>query len=447
MSRQVKVMLVAMVIMSVVLMPLLAGCRSPGPVEEMPEIKIGIVGAMKFLSGEHTWWGAQLAAEKINAAGGVNVGGVIHEIKLIKADDNNVLSVTDAKNAMEKLVTVDRVNVIVGGYKTEAVLAQQEVMADHRVIFMGAGSAHPEQSMRVAEDYERYKYWFRVAPVNSIYLGRIAFALTEMVGEVVRQELGIQTPKVALLFEKTAWVEPMIPAANKLLPEMGMEVVGLWMPSMVATDLTAELTAIKAAGAHIIMPVLSGPVGVVYAKQWSELEIPAASAGINVEAQGPKFWEATRGKAEYEVVFDMVGRVAQTERTIPFYDAFVERFGAFPIYNAAGAYDALYILKEAIERADTLDSDAVIVELEKTDFQGAQGRIVFTGMDSPYPHDLIWGPGYVTGMGFQWRDGERRGIWPHGQAAIGDKAWVGIRHEGTVDYELPPWVVEHWKGQ
>ncbi|MCL0049241.1 ABC transporter substrate-binding protein [Dehalococcoidia bacterium] len=452
MSRQVKVML-AVVVILVLLIPVLAACPPPRliepviePVEEVPKIRIGVIGPMEFIQGEHKWAGAEMAAEEINAVGGVNVGGVMREIELVRADSNEILCVIDAAIAMERLITVDEVDFVVGGFRPEAVLAMQEVMADHRVIFLGTGADDPELNMRVAADYERYRYWFRVTPVNSAYLGRANFALVTMVADVIRKELGILMPKVALMVEEGVWADPVIAAAEEELPLLLMEVVGAWRPSGEATDVTAELTAIKAAGAHMILTVLSGPVGLVYARQWGELEIPVASVGINLEAHEMGFWEATGGKGEYEMTLNLIGRVEITEKTIPFFDRFVERFGEYPIYTAAGTYDALFILKEAIQRAGTVDSDAVVIELAKTDFVGVGGRVVFTGMDSPHPHDVIWGPGYVTGLGTQWRDGELVVVWPDGRAVLGDRVWEGVRYAGTVDYELPPWMVEYWKG-
>jgi branched-chain amino acid transport system substrate-binding protein len=438
-------MMLAVVVMLLMFMPVLAACPPPQP--EVPTIRIGVIGPMKFLPGEHTWWGAQMAQEEINAAGGVNVGGVMHKIELVKADSNCILSIPDAVTAMERLVTVDGVDFVIGGFRSEAVLAMQEVMADHRVIFLGTGAAHPELCMRVAKDYERYKYWFRVSPVNSIYIGRIIFALVDMVADAVRQELGIATPRVALMMARVVAADPVVAAAKGMLPKLGMEVVGVWRPSAVAVDVTAELTAIKAAGAHIIMTYHDGPAGIVYARQWGELEIPAASVGANVEAMEKGFWQATGGKGEYELTVNFGARVEITEITVIFYDRFVEKFGKIPIYTSAGTYGAMWILKEAIERAGTLDSDAVIVELEKTDYFGAAGRIVLTGRESPYPHDVIWGPEHFTGLGTQWRDGELVAVWPDGRAVLGDPRWVDVRYEGTVDYKLPPWMVEYWRGR
>ena len=114
-------------------------------------------------------------------------------------------------------------------------------------------------------------------------------------------------------------------------------------------------------------------------------------------------------------------------------EAFIEEMGETPTYNA-GTYDALYILKGAIERAGSLDQDEIVAELEETDYVGTGGRFVFND-----EHDVTWGPGYVTGVGVQWQDGELKGVWPPA-----DGSWNGIQYEGIVDYQLPPWVVEYW---
>jgi branched-chain amino acid transport system substrate-binding protein len=211
-----------------------------------------------------------------------------------------------------------------------------------------------------------------------------------------------------------------------------MEVVGTWRPSDTATDVTSELTAIEDAGANIIFTTFSGPVGIVYAKQWGEKQIPAASVGINVEAQKQGFYASTDEYGNYDTTLNTYAPgVKITDQTIPFVDTFVDRFGEVPTYNA-GTYEALYILKEAIERAGTLDSDAVVAELEKTDHNGTAGRLMFDEA-----HDAVWGPDYVTGLGVQWQDGEMKCVWPPA-----DGSWEGVVYEGAVDYKLPPWVIE-----
>ena len=417
----------------------ISACAPTKPPTEV--VKIGVIGPMTFIQGEQHWYGAVMARDEINQAGGIKVGDVVRPIELVKADSNEMLSVPDAAAAMERAIMVDNVDFLVGGFRTEGVFAMQDIAADNEKIFMGCGASHPELCMKVAQDYDRYKYWFRVTPINANYLGQVNFLLFGTVAFIVKQGLGIEKPKVAVMMEKAVAAEPLVQAAHALAPKLGVEIVGDWRPSPTATDVTAELSAIKASGASIILTYFSGPVGIPYAKRWGELEIPAASVGINVEAQKKGFWEATEGKGNYELTMNMYARVKQTDKSIPFYDEFVDGTGEFPTYNA-GTYDAIYILKDAIERAGTLDSNALVPELEKTDYLGAAGRIVFMGEGTPTPHDVTWGPEYVTGLGTQWQDGELKCVWP----SLGG-AWEGITYEGTVAYKLPPWVIAHWKAK
>ncbi|MCJ7547976.1 MAG: ABC transporter substrate-binding protein, partial [Deltaproteobacteria bacterium] len=89
--------------------------------------KIGVIGPMKYVQGIGHWNGAVMAAEEINAEGGVQVGGQKMKIELVQADSNEFNSVTDATNAMERLVTRDKVNFVVGGFRSEAVFPMQDI--------------------------------------------------------------------------------------------------------------------------------------------------------------------------------------------------------------------------------------------------------------------------------------------------------------------------------
>src|SRR5712664_2474093 len=130
-------------------------------------IKIAILGPMSFVQGENHWAGAEMARDEINKAGGINVGGKRMQVELIRGDTNELQSVPDATNAMERVITRDKADFVIGGFRSEAVLAMQEVAMDYKKIFLGAGAAHPQLGARVEQDYNRYKYWFRVTPVKS----------------------------------------------------------------------------------------------------------------------------------------------------------------------------------------------------------------------------------------------------------------------------------------
>jgi branched-chain amino acid transport system substrate-binding protein len=409
-------------------------------------IKIGVIGPMQFVQGKGHWNGATMAMEEINAKGGVKVGKKKMKIELVKADSNEFLSVTDATNAMELLLTRHKVDFIVGGFRSEAVLAMQDIAMDYKKIFIGCGAAHPELCERVAKDYKRYKYFFRGTPFNSRFLVKTCFIQMATVGGIMKKYLGIPQVKVAIAAEKAMWVDPMIKAAQGFIPKMGMEVVGIWRPSAVATDLTAELSAIQRSGAHMIFTVFSSSVGIPFAKQAGELKMPAVQVGINVEAQKDGFWDATQGMGNYVMTLNTYARGVETnELTKPFVDTYIKRFGEVPTYTA-GTYDAIvYTLVPAIEMAGTLNADKIVEVMEnRKPYKTSGGTVAYIKDAEGRPlHDLKWGPGFLTSLGTQWQDGKLVAVWPYKWKPTPDGP--EITYKGVVPYKIPPWVVEAYK--
>ncbi|MGP1676252.1 MAG: ABC transporter substrate-binding protein [Burkholderiales bacterium] len=369
-------------------------------------IKFAILGPMAFVQGENHWAGAEMARDEINKAGGISIGGKKRLVEIIKIDTNEIQSVPDATNAMERAITRDKADFLVGGFRSEAVLAMQEVAMDNKKLFMGVGAATSKLGVNVEQNYDRYKYWFRASPTKDVDLAKTLFAVLGSVAAQIRTDLKKEVPKVAIVAEKTAWTEGLIKAAQANLPKMKMEVVGLWQPSAVATDVTAELSAIKRANTDIVFTIISGPLGIVLGRQMGELELPAVAWGINVEAQKDGFWQATAGKGNYVSTLDTYAEVEVTPKTIPFVKAFKARFHKSPIYTAA-TYDVLYALKDAIEKVDSLDPDKLIPYIEKSEFVG-------TGAVATYDkrHDLNWAIGKTSGIAVEWQDGEKVPFWP-----------------------------------
>jgi branched-chain amino acid transport system substrate-binding protein len=418
---------------------------SPWAVAFGQEIKIGVIGPMKFVQGIGHWNGATMAAEEINAKGGIQVGDKKMKIKLVQTDSNEFLNVTDATNAMERLMTQDKVDFVVGGFRTEAVLAMQDIAMEHKKIFIGCGAAHPELCERVAKNYNTYKYFFRGTPFNSKYLVAAAFYHVGAVGAALKQSLNIPKIKVAVVAEKALWADPMIPAAEGALPKMGMEVAGVWRPSPVATDTTAELSAIQRSEAHIIFMIFSSSVGIPFARQAGELKIPAVQVGINVEAQKEGFWQATQGMGNYVMTSNTYARgVEVNELTKPFVEGYIKRFGEVPTYTADTYAAIVYGLAPAIEQAGTLDSDKIVSILENRVYKVPSGTVKYMKDAEGRPlHDLTFGPGFLTGIATQWQDGKIMGVWPYKWKATPEAPEV--TYKGIVPIKIPPWMIEKYK--
>lgn len=426
---------------------ILPACAAP----KVDVIKVGVIGPMKFMEGENHWNGAVLARDEINAAGGVNLNGKKYQIELIKADSNEILNPTEAASAMERLITVDKPDFIVGGFRTEGVLPMQEVAMDYKKLFFNCGAATRALQAKVETNYDRYKYFFKVTPYNEYFLVATDFKMLSMVGDILKRDLGITEPlRVAVVAEKLTWADAIVTTAQANIPKMGMVVTGTWRPSDTATDVNAELTAIAATNPHIIFATFSGPVGVTFGKQAGEMQIPACIVGIVVEAQKQGYWEATGGKGDYVFTLNTYARgVAVTEKTLPFFAKYEKQFGQFPSYTAA-TYDAVHMMKGTIENAQSLDPVVLIPLIEKSEFLSTAGLIKYypVGPDTKAPacpHDIMYGPGLTTGVATQWQKGELKGVWP--AKGIGSGGFEKIDYSGIVPYMIPPAVIEKFKAK
>jgi len=402
-------------------------------------IKIGVIGPMNFVQGKGHWNGAIMAAEEINAKGGVQVGKEKMNIELVKADSNEFLNVTDATNAMERLMTQDKVDFVVGGFRTEAVLPMQDIAMDYKKIFIGCGAADLTLCERVAKNYDRYKYFFRGTPFHNIYLVRTSFAHLAMAGAVMKNELNVPV-KCAIVAEKAAWADAMVKAAEGYIPKMGMELAGVWRPSAVATDVTSELSAIQQSGANLIFTIFSSSVGITFARQAGELKVPALQVGINVEAQKDGFWEATKGMGNY--VFTMntyIRGIEQNKLTKPFVETYYKRFGETPTYTADTYTAIVYALVPSIEAVGSLDADKIVARMEAQEYMVPSGIVKYEkNAQGQQTHDLAWGPGYLTSLGGQWQDGKFVGVWPNKWKATPDAPEV--TYKGMVPLKIPPWM-------
>ena len=362
---------------------------------------------------------------------------------------NEFSSVPDAISAFERLITLDKVNFVVGGFRSEATLAQQELLAQYKMIYLNTGSSSPALTARVNQNYDKYKYYFRANSVNAVLATPPVSATLQVVMDKLKTQLGIQKPKVGLIMQKAIYVDAMVDPLQKMVAALGGEVAGLWRPSATAPTLVAELSAAKEAKAHLCYIHFDGPAGVISDKEWGAMKFPFVNTGYNSEAQTKQHWQATNGYCEYSTNLGWIARSNITKANAPFWDEYVKRYKRFPsVYSSA--HSALNVLKVAIEKAGTLDSDTLVGELEKVDCPTSFFRQVFYQKDQKFAHDTIIGAGYSTGYVTQWINGELKVVWPDGkplQTSENAKSWQGIRYEGTVEYKLPPWVVEYWKGK
>jgi branched-chain amino acid transport system substrate-binding protein len=137
-----------------------------------------------------------------------------------------------------------------------------------------------------------------------------------------------------------------------------------------------------------------------------ERGMKAVAWGINVEGQKEEFWQAAAGKAQYVSTLDTYAEVEMTPKTVPFVKAYRERFKKAPTYTAA-TYDAIMILKAALEQAGTTSADKLVPVLETMEHVGSGAT---WSVDKR--HDPNWAVGKTAGIAVQWMDGRKVPFWP-----------------------------------
>jgi branched-chain amino acid transport system substrate-binding protein len=364
-------------------------------------IRIGVNTAIQVQVGRDAIDSVKMAIDEINAKGGV----LGRKLEMTVADEGEAAAEGPKVGiaAVNKLTSEDHVDVLIGGYDSGVTLAELPHIARAKTIFLGIGSASPSIQQKVKDDYERYKYIFRVNPINS---AKQAKALLNFITGKLKGELGYK--KISILGENAKWVQDMVPAIKK-----GAEAAGLQVPiaeffDVQTADFSPIFAKVKSSGSQYLIVIISHAASDVFVKQWYDAKVPVPIGGIDVKSMDANFFKRVGGKSIAEVSANFVLRAPLTPKTIPWWDKFVSLYKRAPVYTAPGAYDAVYIYADAVKRAGTTTADAVIKELEKTDYIGTRGRVQFDAL-----HEVKDGPGFVNELFVQWqKNGERVVIWP-----------------------------------
>lgn len=364
---------------------------TPVPAQTGP-IKVGVIGPFKLTPGRDIQEAATLAADEVNAAGGV----LGRKLQLVFAETEQ--SPEKGKTAVERLLFVDKVDVIIGEHRSEVALAVQPIIAENKKIFLSTGTASPLLSDNVLKDYAKYKYYFRTFLNANQMAEQMQLQLTDMMSTYKRE-------RVAVIAETAVWVEPIVAALKKSL---GSRLVALERVSTNAKDLSVELSRVQSSKAQVVFAILAADAGLPFARQWADRQIPALITGYTVMAQSDRFWEQTEGRAQAFMTWKHGVRAPISPKTIPYWDRFTKKYGHVPgAYTNFATYDGVFILVDAIRRAGSLDSDALVKALEATDHVGVSGRIKFSKR-----HDPEAGPEFLPFTYIQWNKGEMVTVWP-----------------------------------
>ncbi|MFX0173932.1 MAG: ABC transporter substrate-binding protein [Candidatus Hodarchaeota archaeon] len=353
-----------------------------------PKIKVGAVGPLAITPGNDMKKGLELALDEINEDG-VNVDGTVYDIELIIETSSGDLGIPDPAvgvAAGKKLIEDDDVAALIGGFRTEVVLGIMNPLILDRP-FLGVGASAPIIS----------PHFWRIGPSN---VSGLANNVIDFYAYAAIPDLGVRN--ITIIREEAAWTYAMglgIKLACTTLASYGLYGAGVTINftddivipvTYKLDDVKAAMSGLKAATydnlkVNALCTIFSGPVGAYVPQAWTAHDLSQMLAGINVESQVSTFFDDTEGACYGEIELETCPPdVEPNANTKPFREKYVEEYDEEPTYTSFASYDALYVLKEALEDADSFEVADLEASLLKTNYVGIAYTIKFTDENGPH---------------------------------------------------------------
>jgi branched-chain amino acid transport system substrate-binding protein len=400
----------------VVAVVLLTVCLSwsflQSPARAGEPIVIGVPTSLGFLEGKEALKAVEMAVGEINAKGGVAVAGEKRMLKVAALDIRDAapgVPVPEALLGLEKMILEDKpAAIVVGPFRSEALIAGMDIIAKYKVPMLGTIAMSPGSEKKLKENPEKYKYIFRTC-LNAVYLVKYLSGAMAL----INKEFGFN--KVYVMNQDVAWARATADLVSKMyFARAGWQVLGTEAYPTGTSDFSSALMKARASGAQVIMPVFDMPQSGILVKQWKSMKVPALMAGFISPLAGSEAWKTFDGKigGAMNSIFEVGSAIASPK--LPQSEAFYNNYKKLykqelqAGHGPAPSYESVYILAEAIERANSLDPDAIVAQLEKTDRMGVMGRIRFDD-----GHQVVYGfDPQQTALAavFQWTEDGRRPI-------------------------------------
>ena len=378
----------------------------PAAAEAADPIRIGIIAENSAISGIAIPNAAQIAADEINAKGGIDG----RRIEIVAYDDHN--SAADAVRALQRLASQDKVEAVIATYTSEVALALEPWAGRLKMPTITPGAASDDITKRVHDNYGQLKYFFQGYLASTFLAQSVCDAAKDL---LIDSKLQMKT--AAIFSEDAAWTGPLDAGYEACLPKIGLKVIDRVRMSPDTTDFTPIYNGLEAKKPDVLITGISH-VGVQPTVQWANQQVPIPMFGVASQATSSTFWRDTNGATEGVVLQNMaVETVATTPKTIPFAQSYIQRYGISPAYPGYDAYDEVYYIADAVHRAGSDDPEKIVAALEATDWQGTVGTVRFYGKDETHAHGMVYGASTVSGLFVQWQKGKQVAVWPKGVAA------------------------------
>jgi branched-chain amino acid transport system substrate-binding protein len=346
----------------------LAGIGMPAIVRAQAEaIRIGhltpITGFLGPL-GEFAQMGVKLAAEEINASGGV----LGRPIELVMEDSVNPQT---ASAKAERLIERDKVAMIIGEISSASALAIGQVANRTKTVFINTGA-----NSDALRGESCNPFMFHIEAANSM--------MVRAVGTYLKNENLIKGKKWYSLTADYAFGHDLFKVAKKFVTENGGEFIGEELVPTDATDFSAYLLKIRQAKPDVVASNLAGNQITNFIKQYAEygLQFPITGFGFDTAVA----WGA--GQGNFSGIWPLVWHhLVDTPSSKKYVEAFTKKYGKPPENQSWGDYNSLKIVAQSFTELKSPDPQKLAEHLRK----GAKFDVLKKreGFFRPYDNQMV----------------------------------------------------------
>ncbi len=403
-----------------------AGSGAAGGTGGVKEIKIG---AVYPLSGSQATIGVnarkamELAAEIINqksdlpipfasTEGIPSLGGA--KLRLVWADHEG--SPEKALSESERLITQEGVVAVLGSYATGTTVTASQAAERLQTPFLNPDSVGNSLTTR------GFKWFFRLSPNVTMITQNFMDFMKEF-----SQEHGVSLGKMAVVYENTLWGQEVGPQVIGLAKQKGYDVAAQVAYAFKSTDVSSEVQKVKAVNPDVIVQGSAISDAILFMKAYKSQNIrPRMMIAEDYGFNDPSFVKTVGADANGILVRETwapdIGAKKPLAKQVN--DLFKTRNGLDMNGDSAREFTALFVLADALQRAGSLDKEAIRKALEATDLSGDKLIMPWDGIkfDSK-THQNVAAGAIIT----QIQDGVYYTVWPKSVASK------------QVVFPLPPW--------
>lgn len=372
-------------------------------------IKIGCSIPLTGMFGAGGKWvkqGYEIGIKHINDAGGVYIEEFKKKIPLEIIFVDNESDPAKSASRMDKLYSVDKVDVFLGGFAGALLIPQMATAEKYKTPILVT-------TMTSTAEFEKgYKYIF--TPFQSEQDQAIAFL------DVIQSFPKDQRPvKVAYFGIQDEWGTSTGRYLKEFASKRNVDIAVFEMYAMNASDFSSHIINAQRAGADALFTTPTPPQGVRFVKQMKELDWSPKLAFI-LRAADDSSWPKNLGKDGDYIChsggWDFHLKLPGVQR---FDEDYKSAYGSFPEIPAGVAYACLQILADALQRAGTLDRDKIRDAIASTNMMTVMGPMKFKLAGR--------GEGKYLQVVSQWQNGTDQLVWPKDQAS------------SPIAYPMPAW--------